>query len=782
MSKISQASRPVAIGTPLGDDVLLLRSFVGREELGRSFEYELELLSEDPNINFDDIVGQNVTVRLQQKDGQTRYFNGFVSRFAHLPEMLQPGTLSRYRATMVPWLWFLTRASDCRIFQEMTVPDIIEQLFRDHGFSDFEVALTEDYRTWEYCVQYRETDFNFIHRLMEQEGIYYFFKHENGTHTMVLADSISAHEAIPGYEEVPYHGPSQQPLDKETISKWVIQQEIETGAYAINDFDFKAPAKSLLAKSQVLREHAASQYEMYDYPGEYTETSSGEHYAKVRIQELQAKNEVLSAASDARGLTCGCLFNLTAPPRDDQEGEYLITAARYRIHSDQFGSGGADEAPLFAMAFDAINSEESFRLASITPKPIVHGPQTAIVVGESGQEICTNEYGAIKVQFHWDRYGKVDKNSSCWIRVAQRWTGKHWGSQFIPRVGQEVVVDFLEGDPDHPLVTGEVYNQSCMPPYDPKTHPTITTLKSNSSKGGGGFNELRFEDKKGEEQVFLHAEKNLDNRVKNDFYEWVGHNRHLIVKTDQIEHVENSRHETVDGDHIEEIGGDRHLKVEGKEAKEVGAAQSLTVKGDVIEVFKGNHSEQTSLAYYLKANNVVVEATLGLTLKCGDNHVVIDPLGVTVKGSLVTIDGKMTQINSVPGSPAGSGQAGSAVAPTSPDEPEEADIADPGEMAEIIAEQRQTQSGKYGATPVTPYKPPQTEEEQEKKTSWIEIDLVDEDDQPVPGEKYKITLPDGETVAQGTLDHKGFARVEGIEPGTCEVTFPNLDKEAWEKL
>ena len=451
--------------------------------------------------------------------------------------------------------------------------------------------------------------------------------------------------------------------------------------------------------------------------------------------------------------------------------------------------------PYYDCTFTVIDSQQPYRAPRVTPKPLIQGPQTAIVVGQSGEEIWTDEYGRVKCQFHWDRYGQADENSSCWIRVAQVWAGKKWGAIYTPRIGQEVIVEFLEGDPDRPIITGRVYNGNTMPPYELPAHKTLSGIKSSSSKSGGGFNEIRFEDKKGEEQIFVHAEKNQDIRVKNDRFEWIGQQRHLIVKNDKLERIEHNRHEIVDHDHLEEIGNDRNVKVSGKEALEVGASHSFTVKGDVIEVFKANHSESTTGNYYLKAAGVVIEATSGITLKCGGSNVVIDPSGVTVKGPLITLDASaFVNINSGPGSPAVPGQAGRAVAPAAPDKAMEADNADPGAVAAVKAEQRQKQAGKYGSVPVQPFKPAdrtqaaaaaqsdQTDQHpEEQPVHWVEIELLDEEDNPVPGERYEIKLPDG-SVKKGTLNEEGLARVDGIEnPGECEITFPELDMESWEK-
>jgi len=642
--KPTQKNRELAIETPLGEDVLLLISMSGTEQLGRLFEYHLELASNDHQIKTEDIVGQNVTIRLDLFAGRTRYFNGYVSRFTQLTSS---GQLARYRATVVPWLWFLTRVADCRIFQEKTVPEIIEQIVRNRGFTDFENGLSGKYRTWEYCVQYRETDFNFISRLMEQEGIYYFFKHENGKHSLVLADSASAHEPYPEFEQLEYHPAEKGTTTEECISDWFVETHLQPCSFALNDFDFKNPKGDLQARTKVSRGHTSADFEIYDYPGEYTETSHGEEYTKKRIEELQAQYEVATASSDSRGILAGFTFSLTDHPRDDQNDEYLITSANYTIKGDDiFSIGPASSDCIFSCSFTAIKSSQPFRSPRTTPKPKVSGPQTAIVVGPSGEEIYTDEYGRVKVKFHWDRYSKADENSSCWIRVAQVWAGKNWGAIYTPRIGQEIIVEFLEGDPDKPIITGRVYNDQARPPYELPGNKTMSTIKSNSSTGGEGFNEIRFEDKKGEEQVYIHAEKNLDFRVKNDRFETVGNNRHLHVEKDKFEHVDNNRSETVDADHQEKIGKDRHLTVKGKEAKEVDKSLSLTVKGEVIEVFKAGHSEQTTKDYYLKAQNVVIEGLQNITLSVGSSYIAIEAgtIEINTSGQL-KIDGTQVQVN-----------------------------------------------------------------------------------------------------------------------------------------
>ena len=778
MPVYSQENRSVSIGTVFGDDTLVIKSMKGTEQLGRLYQFSLVLLSENPDIEFDEIIGTNATIRLETGN-EPRLFNGFISRFSL--SGFEGGFTARYTATLVPWTWFLTRVSDCRIFQNMSVPDIIKEIIGDYGFSDIKDKLSGSYKPWEYCVQYRETAFNFISRLMEKEGIYYYFEHEDGKHIMVLADGPSSHETC--CDPVPFRPrEAGTKTGNHVVNEWMVEKQVLPGAFAHRDFNFQKPKSTLESAHNIPREHPMADFEIYDYPGEFMESGDGDKYASIRMQELQSAYNVSRGGGLTRFLLPGGKFELSDFPREDQNREYLLTQIQHQIVADDYTPGKVSYTPVYQCTFRAIPSDSQFRSLRSTAQPQISGPQTAMVTGPSGEEIHTDPHGRVKVQFHWDRDGSYNENSSCWVRVSQNWAGKKWGAFFLPRVGQEVIVEFLEGDPGRPIITGRVYNGENKPPYDLPSEKTKSTIKSNSSKGGGGFNEIRFEDKKDEEQLFIHAQKNMDVRVLNDHYELVKNDQHYIVENDQRTHVQNNRSETVDQDHMEEIGKDRHVKVAGKEAKEVGDSLSLTVKGDMIEVFKSNHSEETTGNYYLKsAGTVVIESMQGVTIKCGGSAVVVDQGGVTIKGTgTVTLDGPLVNINSGPGSPAGSGSAGSAVSPTAPDVPEEADEADPGEVAEIKEQQKIQRKGKYGSVPVKPFKQKKDDEDEDKEKSWIEIELVDEDGNPIPGEKYKIELPDGR-VATGTLDGNGFARVEGFDPGECKVTFPNLDKEAWEK-
>ena len=645
---INQDSRSIAISAPtLGANVVGLRAFSAQEHLSRLFQIEAELSSEDGEVDFDKLIGHNVTIRIQTGQDDPRFFNGIVSRMV---QVANEGGYSHYRATIVPSLWLLTRTSDCRIWVprkdpdtdqivlSQTVPQIIEAVFKMHKFIDYKLSLNSTYPTREFCVQYRETDFNFVSRLMEQEGIYYFFTHENGKHTLVLADSVSAHKPLPGYEEVNFYEAQHSSPNTQSISDWIMEKEVQPVATALSDFDFKKPKTLLRNATNVPRKHGAAQFEIYDYPGEYLEAADGDQLAQVRLDELQSQYEVLQGQASARGLAAGCTFTLKKHPRAEQNREYLITGVSLHADAGEFGAqDAAAGGGFFSCNITAIPKSQQFRPPRLTPKPIVQGLQTAVVVGTKDEEIYTDKFGRVKLQFHWDRHGKSDENSSCWIRVASEWAGKKWGAIYLPRIGQEVLVEYLEGDPDRPIITGRVYNGEAMPPYDLPAEKTKSTLKSNSSKGGSGFNEIRFEDKKGSEQIFIHGENNQDIRIKNDSFETIGNDQHIDVKKDQFEHVENNRNEIVDADHMEKIGKDRHLNVIGKEAKQVGGSLSLTVKGDVIEVFQAAHSEQTTNNYYLKADNIVIEGMTNVTIKVGQSFIAIESGGISI-GTQGTID------------------------------------------------------------------------------------------------------------------------------------------------
>jgi len=571
----SQQDRRLKVSSPLGEDVLLLTSFYGDEELSKPFSYDLELASGDGKIAFDDIIGRNVTVKVvAEKEGE-RIFNGFVSEFVQLEPENQ---LARYRAIVVPWLWFLTRVSDCRIFQGKTIPEILEEVFQSRNFNQYELRLTGSYKPLENCVQYRETDFNFVSRLMEQEGICYYFVHKDGEHTMILADAPSAHDPCPGCETATYY-PWNRGHDFAGIRSWTRESRVCPGAFAHTDFDFKSPGKKLLSDVSEPKTHDHADYEIYDYPGEYLERGDGDNYSTIRIQELQSRHQVLRGEADIAGLLVGHQFTLEEAYRDEDNRKYLVTRLHHEIHSNPFGSQGASGPRFYQCRLTVIPATVEFRPLRETAKPLITGPQTAIVTGPSGDEIYTDQYARVKVHFHWDRHDDSDEKSSCWTRVSQYWAGKQWGAIHIPRIGQEVVVEFLDGDPDRPIITGRVYNGDNPPPYDLPANKTQSGVKSRSSLGGGtsNFNEIRMEDKKGSEQLYVHAEKNQDNIVENDETTSVGHDRTEDVGHDETIKIGHNRTETVGNNETITIGVNRMEKVGSNETIAIGANRTETV-------------------------------------------------------------------------------------------------------------------------------------------------------------------------------------------------------------
>ncbi|MDP5240084.1 type VI secretion system tip protein TssI/VgrG [Uliginosibacterium sp. 31-16] len=595
------------LSTPLGPQVLRLHKLMARESLGRISEFQLECLSDKADIDLDAILGKLASVRITLPGQGERFFSGYVTRFSHT------GTIGRYQAyqaRLSPWPWFLTRTADCRIFQNKTAPEIIKEIFADHAVAEFRDALSGSYATREYCVQYRETDFDFVCRLMEDEGIYFFFEYAQDKNVLVLADAYGAHSPVPGdasFEFVDNARAGREASDH--ISDWRFERAIQPGKTRIIDYDFKRPKVKLDAKASLPRNHDQAEHEIFDYPGGFEQQADGDHLVRARIDELQSQHELAQARTNARSIGCGMLFKLSGHVRRDQNREYLVTSSFIHLQAEGLeahqGTSGA-MGSLYQCEITALASQQEFRPPRVTPRPIVRGPQTAVVVGPSGDEIYTDKYGRVKVQFHWDRLGKVDENSSCWMRVSHPWAGKNWGFVAIPRIGQEVVVEFLEGDPDRPLITGSVYNGEQMPPYELPANMTQSGIKSRSSKGGTpeNFNEIRFEDKKGEEQVFIHAEKNQDIEVENDETHWVGRDRKKTIDHDETVLVKHDRTETVGNNETISIGVNRSETVGSNESIAIGINRSETVGANENITIGANRTESVG------ANQVV---TIGAT-------------------------------------------------------------------------------------------------------------------------------------------------------------------------
>ncbi len=598
---LKQANRLLQLKTPLGEDVLVLTAFSGREELSRLFHYELEMMSHNTSVSAAQIVGKNVTFAVKLADGKPRYFNGIVRRFFAGDEDRNEG-LRSYRAEVVPWLWFLTRTTDCRIFQNKTVPEIIEQIFKDLGFSDYTISqIKGQHPKWEYCVQYRETDFNFVSRLMEEEGIFYCFKHEEGKHTLVLADQKGAYTDV-AESEVDYPHDYGTRAIHDHITRWEHSYEFRSGKYAQTDYNFEdqparnepTPAKLLMTdQTTTVKLDNIQKYELYDYPGGYEKKDDGKADAKIRMEEDEAQYDVVHAESTCRTFTPGGKFKVKEHLSKSEQGkQYAITSIEHSATEPgayEVVEGTPDED--YRNTFTCIPADVTFRPERTTPRAVIQGSQTAVVVGPKGEEIWPDKYGRVKVQFFWDREGKRDEKSSCWVRCMQSSAGKGWGSMFIPRIGQEVVVSYLEGDPDRPLITGVVINADQMPAYNLPDEKTKSYLKTNSTKGGDGYNEIRFDDAQGKEQIFIHGQRDFDL------------------------HVQKDRKEKIDGD------------------------QSLTVGGSQQEKIGSSHLVDAGEEIHLKAGmTVVIEAGVQLTLMAAGSFIDIGPAGVSIQGTMVLIN------------------------------------------------------------------------------------------------------------------------------------------------
>ena len=613
----------------------------GTEKLGRPFEYELSVSSGTPKGELTALLGSSATVTMTKPDKSKRYFNGIITRarFAGLVSGAY-----RYRLELRPWIWLLSRKQDCRIYQKngQTVWDVITTVFRDGNFSDFSDQRQNQAgsQTLEYCVQYNETSLDFVTRLMEVYGIYYYFTHADGKHTLVLADDPNSHTSVGKAIAYDFKQTEYRTTDSH-IWGWTSELTLQPGAATFRDYNFTTPSADLTGKSLQQGRHPWGDLEIYEYPGPHTTADEGKKLADVRAQHFGAERQRFQATSNSRELYAGCKFSMSDFPEKAQNREYVITEATYTLAAAEAvqGTEGA-QADSFRCAFVAIVGDKHFRLDCDTRWPTMRGPQTAKVVGKSGDEITTDEYGRIKVQFYWDRKGQNDENSSCWIRVAQIWAGSGWGGIYIPRIGQEVVVDFLDGSPDRPLVTGCVYNATNIVPYGLPDNMTRSTIKTKSSKEGGAddFNEIRFKDKKGSEEVYFQAQKDYTKLVKNNETVTVdkgnrsytlneGNNSFTISKGTNTFSVKGDNSETV---------------TDGNNALTVSKGNNSTTVSqgnDSLTVSAGNHTITVSQGSSTidVAQAVTVKSKQSITLQVGGNSITIDTSGVSVNGIKIAL-------------------------------------------------------------------------------------------------------------------------------------------------
>ncbi|KVA46775.1 type VI secretion system Vgr family protein [Burkholderia cepacia] len=660
-TKATQANREVAVTSKLGRDGLLFRAMHGREELGRLFEFRLQLLSENPNIGAGTLLGTDMSTRLAAANDSTREFNGVVSQFS-VVDYRPEDRLTCYEAVVRPHLWLLTRSSHCRFFYKKTVREIVKELL-DEGKVDYEDKCTASYPKLDNCVQFCETDFDFFSRLLEREGIYYYFVHDGGKDKLVLGDSTTSYATVSNYAEISFNPwmTEGEPALTECIYRWKSHATVTPTMSQLNAFDFRSANNSdnqgLIARATVRdgnRSHVTE-----DYTTLYTTEADGRRYAQARADAHHVQAAHVQGCSSSRGIFPGAVFKLTGHPRDDQNSHYLVTEAAYAVESDYYTAvDKVGERPhrVFDCSFSAIPKANTFRLQQLTPKPRV-GLQTARVVAPGSDGIETDRYGEIKVQFHWEQFNppkQGEQTQRCWVRVAQNWAGKGWGTMFLPRVGQEVVVAFLDDDIDYPVIVGSVYNSDNSPPYTMPANGAVSTIRTASvGDGTKDRNELRFNDKN--LQMLMYTGGRFDSYVKKDAYTWVGKDKHLIVEGRELVKV-GSRHLTVSENQVVKVDGRVSLKANGTISHEGG---NIAHKAEV------NYVVDSGAVMHLKAGTeLVIEAGAMLTLKSGPSFIALNAAGVQISGPIVGLNS---------GGSAGGAVQGPAEQPVRPVMPKKAD-------------------------------------------------------------------------------------------------------------
>ncbi|WP_296253370.1 type VI secretion system tip protein TssI/VgrG [uncultured Enterobacter sp.] len=610
---------------------LLFWKLSGREAMSESFALTLTLLGTDARIDRSKLLGQPVTVTIPTQNLLTsRYINGKITRVAVSAVELTGTRYAVYQLTVEPDLWPMKRDRNLRIFQGQTVPQIVKTLLAEHQVN-VEDKLTGSYRVWDYCVQYQESSLDFISRLMELEGIAYHFIHEADKHTLVLTDAATQHQPFSGYEVIPYHQtPSGGSTDEEGISQWALEDSVTPGIYSLDDYDFRKPNAWLFQAQQNPASPKPGSIDVYDWPGRFVETGHAEFYARIRQERWQVEHQQIQATATAAGIAPGHIFTLTNAPFFSDNGQYLVTAAGYHFEENRYASGEGET--IHRTDFTVIPASVSYRPAQSTAWPRTYGPQTAKVVGPQGESIWTDKYGRVKVKFHWDRLAKGDDTSSCWVRVSSAWAGQGYGGVQIPRVGDEVVVDFINGDPDRPIITGRVYNEASMPPWALPAAATQMGFMSRTKDGSvDNANALRFEDKAGGEQVWLQAERNLDINVKNDESHSTEKNRTQYVGEDETLRVVKNQNAGVKGDVICLTGNSRSDKVVNDYILSAGNTLRLECGESAIELSKdgsvniiGNNFNFTA-----KQNAQINTLSGELHLNPDDGSNAIDPPGAS---------------------------------------------------------------------------------------------------------------------------------------------------------
>lgn len=787
MPSYSQNDRLISVHTSLGEDVLIATSIQGHEAISQLFHYEVEAFAtNETEIPFHELIGQRLTVTVKTH-GQAdfRYFDGIISSMQRCG---RDAGITMFRFQVVPKFWLLTRTTQSRIFQQMTVPEILKQVL---GKLDVEWKILGNWEKRDYCVQYRESDFAFASRLMEEEGIFYFFTIDpkaDNLHKMVISDQQQSFPQNPVDSIWQFYEIEGGNKDKEGVYGWEKSQHLRSAKLELMDHSFELAHKDLLAEETIQTEAQLGSTvhkfnvgnedtELFDFPGGYAQRFDGiapsgveqpaelqkifednKRTARLRMQQEAALSLSVEGQSTSPAVWPGFKFTLARHFSDD--GQYLCTE-----HNFQFSQAAGSEAHTGSSASRAVQ-ESQFRAIPIAlpflpqmvvPKPVIHGTQTAVVVGPEDEEIFVDKYGRVKVQFHWERPRKNNASASCWVRVASNWAGKQYGTMFIPRIGMEVVVAFEEGDPDCPLIVGCVYNSECMPPWELPANKTQSGIKTRSSARADNtnLNEFRFEDKLGNEHIFLHAEKDYHVRVKNEYRGYIGADFHETVAGQaMIKHAQNSNLD-VGGNLLETVGGNMHLKVGGDF---VVSCKNFTIDatGTGLIATGGNLKCDSSGDLALSAvGNGGFVASSAVAIKGGGTKFVAAGGGAYVTGPMVYINSGDMAVT-VGGVAALSPSA--AAAPSEPLEQGQA-MLPPNPAGEDDGDEN-------------------SETETEGEQHWIEIELVDDAGQPVAGEAVEVTLPDGKK-RRGSTGRDGKYKTFSKTGGSAQVTFPRLDQDAW---
>lgn len=575
--------------SPLPPQDLRFVSLNGTEEISKLFDLTLTLQSSRGDIDPNELIGKALTLEIDQPGGP-RFINGQCSHFKCTGKQ---GRHYSYRASIRPWLWYASRRQDYRIFQHKKVPEIVQEVLGTYGF-ELRLELSKSYRTWEYCVQYRETDANFVMRMLEHEGIWFWFDHKAGSHALVITDDIGLASPAPGCAGLPYRSSGRGNPNEDFITGWYSGNSVTSGDYAARDYHFKEASALLDTQHKKPGAHPFADLQIFDYPGGYYQSGEGDSYAQVRMEELHSQHQRCSGTAAARGIAPGRLFSLTQHTQPALNKEYLIIACHYQFQANDYEADAGTTPFMMDIQITSQPSSQPFRPLRTTPKPISQGPDTAIVTGPAGKEIHTDEFGRVIVQFQWDRYGKKDENSSCWIRVSHPWAGSGFGGVHVPRIGQEVLVDYLNGDPDRPIITNRVYNNLQPHPWGLPANATQSGFLTRSTPSGTAedANAFRFEDKTGEEQIWLHAQRNQDIEVEQDETHWVGNDRSKTIDRDETVLVKRDRKERVDHNETISIGDNRTEDVGINEKITIGKNRDKTIgKNETVEI--GGHKKET---------------------------------------------------------------------------------------------------------------------------------------------------------------------------------------------